>query len=222
MSTNWVHPFGNTNASEVAVDIYRPCWPQVEVPPYGIELQLFKSKDGQLYVIVVLTDEIRANYLKEAVNILLEIYGVCYIFDGEIQLDYSSKRQRCNWKMLPPGEMPSRHIKKQLGERGEKIDTYDIFRLEYMEKYNSEKIVEGINGFKGYYAFIFSKCCVLESAIYGNATYIIPKENWEILSQKTKKELFDENKVIGKIDHTAKWKQNVNDKFKMLEVVLNK
>lgn len=180
------------------------------MPPYGIELQLFKSKDGQLYVIVVLTDEIRANYLKEAVNILLEIYGVCYIFDGEIQLDYSSKRQRCNWKMLPPGEMPSRHIKKQLGERGEKIDTYDIFRLEYMEKYNSEKIVEGINGFKGYYAFIFSKCCVLESAIYGNATYIIPKENWEILSQKTKKELFDENKVIGKIDHTAKWKQNVS------------
>ena len=54
VSTNWVHPFGNTNASEVAVDIYRPCWPQVEVPPYGIELQLFKSKDGQLYVIVVL------------------------------------------------------------------------------------------------------------------------------------------------------------------------
>ena len=160
--------------------------------------------------------------MKEAVNILLEIYGVCYIFDGEIQLDYSSKRQRCNWEMLPPGEMPSRHIKKQLGERGEKTDTYDIFRLEYMEKYNSEKIVEGINGFKGYYAFIFSKCCVLESAIYGNATYIIPKENWEILSQKTKKELFYENKVIGKIDHTAKWKQNVSDKFRMLEVVLSK
>lgn len=91
VSTNWVHPFGNTNASEVAVDIYKPCWPQVEVPPYGIELQLFKSKDGQLYVIVVLTDEIRANYLKEAVNILLEIYGECNIFDEEIQLDYSSK-----------------------------------------------------------------------------------------------------------------------------------
>ena len=52
--------------------------------------------------------------------------------------------------MLPPGEMPSRHNKKQLGEHGEKTDTNDIFRLEYMEKYNSEKIVEGINGFKGY------------------------------------------------------------------------
>ena len=96
------------------------------------------------------------------------------------------------------------------------------FILQSTEKYNSEKIVEGINGFKGYYAFIFSKCCVLESAIYGNATYIIPKENWEILSQKTKKELFDENKVIGKIDHTAKWKQTVSDKFRMLEVVLSK
>ena len=97
--------------------------------------------------------------------------------------------------------------------------TYDKY-MEYMEKYNSEKIAEGINGFKGYYAFIFLRCCVLESAIYGNATYIIPKENWEILSQKTKKELFDENKVIGKIDHSAKWEQNISDKFRMLKVAL--
>ena len=49
------------------------------MPPYGIELQLFKSKDGQLYVIVVLTDEIRANYLKEAV-ISYWKYMVCVIF----------------------------------------------------------------------------------------------------------------------------------------------
>ena len=105
---------------------------------------------------------------------------------------------------------------------GKKTDTYDIFRLEYMEKYNSEKIVEGINGFKGYYAFIFSKCCVLESAIYGNATYVIPRENWEILSQKTKKELFDEKKVIRKIDHTEKWKQNIKNVFDELGIELSK
>lgn len=31
VSTNWIHPFGNTNASEVPVDMYRKCYPQVVV-----------------------------------------------------------------------------------------------------------------------------------------------------------------------------------------------
>ena len=89
-------------------------------------------------------------------------------------------------------------------------------------KYNSEKIVEGINGFKGYYAFVFSGYCVLESAIYGNATYIIPRENWENLSQKTKKELFAEDKVVAKIDHTEKWQQNIKNIFNKLGITLSK
>lgn len=170
MSTNWVYPFGNTNASKVAVDIYRSCYPKEVVPPCGIELQLFEDENRQQFVIAYLTDEIRKKYLIETINLFLEIYGVCYIFDGTIQIDNSTRRQRCNWEMLPPGEMPSKHIQKQLIERGEKTDTYNIFRLEYMEKFKSEKVVEGINGFNGYYAYIFEKYCVLESAVYGNAT----------------------------------------------------
>jgi len=184
VSTNWVYPFGNTNASMVAADIYKECYPKEVVPPYEIELQLFANENRQQFVIADLTDEIRAKYLKEAINIFLEIYGICYIFDGVIQMDNSVRKQRCNWKILPPGQMPSRHIKNQLRDRGERTDTYSIYRLEYMEKYRPEKVVEGINGFKGYYAYVYENYCVLESAVYGNATYIIPKENWKILSQK--------------------------------------
>lgn len=213
VSTNWIYPFGNTNASMVAADIYRKCYPKVEVPAYGIELQLIENEKKQQLVIAELTKDIRENYLKEAINLFLEIYGICYVFDGTIQIDDSVKRQRCNWEMLPPGQMPSKHLKKQLRQNGEKADAYNVYRLEYMEKYRPEKVVEGINGFKGYYAYIFGECCVLESAIYGNATYIIPKEDWEVLSQKTKKELLDENKVIAKIEHTEKWQQNVRSKF---------
>ena len=55
-----------------------------------------------------------------------------------------------------------------------------------MEMYNATTMVEGVNGFKGYYAYLYDNYCVLESAFYGNATYIIPKDNWEELSQKTK------------------------------------
>lgn len=211
VSTNWVYPFGNTNAFMVAADIYKPCYPKAVVPAYGIELQLFEDENGHQFVIADLTDEIREKYLKETINLFLGIYGVCYIFDGTIRIDTSIRKQRCNWEMLPPGKMPSKHIEKQLREHGKKTDTFNIFRLKYMETFKSEKIVEGINGFNGYYAYIFEKYCVLESAVYGNATYIIPKENWEILSQRTKKELFDEKKIVGKFDHTEQWEKNIAD-----------
>ncbi|SHK69512.1 hypothetical protein [Hespellia stercorisuis] len=209
VSTNWVYPFGNTNASMVAADIYKLCYPRVEVPPCGIELHLYQNESGEIFVIADMTDEIREKYLKETINLFLEIYGVCYIFEENIQIDNSTRRQRCNWEILPAGELPSKHIKKQLMEHRQKIDTYSIFRLEYMETFKTEKIVEGINGFNGYYAYVFNNYCVLESAVYGNATYIIPKENWELLSQKKKRELFNEEKVIAKLDHTEKWQKNI-------------
>lgn len=193
VSTNWVYPFGNTNASMVAADIYKPCYPKVVVPPCEIELQLYQDENGQKFVIADLTDE-------------------------NIQIDNSTRRQRCNWDILPAGELPSKHIKKQLVERGQKTDTYSMFRLEYMETLKSEKVVEGINGFNGYYAYVFKNYCVLESAVYGNATYIIPKENWELLSQRTKRELFNEEKVIAKLDHTGKWQKNIAGMFNELGI----
>lgn len=200
------------------VDMYRECYLKKIIPPYGIEVKLYENEDRQRFVIADLTDEIREKYLKETINIFLEIYGRCYIFDGVIQIDDSVKRQRCNWKILPPGQMPSRHIENQLREHGKRTDTYNVYRLKYMEKYRPEKVVEGINGFKGYYAYVFANYCVLESAVYGNATYIIPKENWEILSQKSKRELFDEKKVIGKIDHTENWQYNITSMFEELGI----
>lgn len=189
------------------------CEYKVEVPAYGIELELIENEKNQKFVIAELTKDIRENYLKEVINLFLEIYGSCYVFAETIRIDDYVKRQRCNWEMLPPGQMPSKHLKQQLRQNGEKTDTYNVYRLEYMEKYRPEKVVEGINGFKGYYAYILGKCCVLESAVYGNATYVIPKDNWEILSQKTKKELLDEDKVLAKIEHTANWEENVRNKF---------
>lgn len=219
ISTNWIYPFGNTNASMIPVDIYKECFPKVKVPPYEIELQLIENESNQLFVMVVMTDRVRKKYLKEAVNLLLEIYGVCFFFKDSIKIEMVTKKNRCNWEILPPGEMPSKHVERQLRENGAKTtDTYDIFRLNYLEEYKAEEIVEGVNGFNGYYAFVFEKYCVLESAVYGNATYIIPKENWKILSQKTKRELFAEKKVVARIEHTSKWRQNITRKLKELGI----
>ena len=217
IATNWIQPFGNEYASSVACDIYRPCYPLIEVPSTDIELTLYENDKSEKYVVALLTEDIRQNYLIEVINIFLEIYGECFIFSNEIAIENSSKRRRCNWEILPPGERPSEHLKNQLKREGENTDTYDVNRLKVLEHYNVEQIVEGINGFEGYYAYVFKKYCVLESAVYGNATYILPKENWEIWSQKTKKELLDENVVIEKLVHTANWKWNIARTIKKLE-----
>lgn len=217
ITTNWIQPFGNEYASSVACDIYKPCYPLIEVPPTEIELTLYENEKSEKYVVALLTEAIRKNHLIESINIFLEIYGECFIFSNEIAIESSNKRHRCNWEILPPGELPSEHLKRQLKREGKNTDTYDVSRLKILEYYNAEQIVEGINGFEGYYAYVFKKYCILESAVYGNATYIIPKENWEIWSQKTKKELLDENVVIEKLVHTANWKWNLDSTINELE-----
>jgi len=217
ITTNWIKPYGNDNASPVAVDVYRDCYPIVDVFPTEIEFTLHENNDGEKYVIAVLTSNIRKHLLKEVVNIFLEVYGFCYIFSNEITINQAIKRTRCNWEILPHDKKPSEHLKGQLKQHGEEINTFDVARLEMLEKYIVEQIAEGINGFNGYYAYVFNKYCVLESAKYGNATYIIPKENWEILSQKTKQELIDQKVVVEKIIHTKVWGRTISKSLQKLE-----
>lgn len=218
VSTNWIYPFGNTNASEIPVDIYRECFPKVEVPPYEIHLMLTENDDNERFVIVDLDARVRNEHLKDAVNLMLEIYGECYIFDGEIKIKRNIKKRKIGWEILPQGEMPSRHCERQFTKYRKKPNGFLFYRLEYIEKYDVIDAAEGLNGFKGYFAYVFNNCCVLESAVYGNATYIIPRENWEELSQKTKRLLFDEDKVIDKVVHNKKWKQNITQVFDKLGV----
>ena len=56
----------------MAADIYRECYPKIEAEPYGIELQLFEGENNQQFVIINITDEIRKQYMKEAINLLLD------------------------------------------------------------------------------------------------------------------------------------------------------
>lgn len=217
ITTNWFQPYGNDYASPVSADIYRDCYPVVDVPPTEIEFTLHQNSEGEKYIIAVLTSTVRNNLLKEVVNLFLEIYGFCFIFSNEIRITQDTKRTRCNWEILPPGKKPGAHLKGQLQKRGEDTDTFDVARLEMLDKYKVEQIAEGLNGFDGYYAYIFAKHCVLESAKYGNATYIIPKENWETLSQKTKRELTDQKVVIEKIIHTESWGNTIRKTLQKLE-----
>lgn len=208
VTTIWIQPWGNEYASAEPVDIYRDCYPIVEIPPTEIEFSLLDDKLGNQYIVANLTQEIRKNHLKETVNMFLEIFGFCYVYSDNLEIN-TTNRRRCNWEILPPGEKPSVHLQRQLQNQGKSTDTFDVDRLQTLERYKIEQIVEGINGFNGYYAYVFSNICILESAIYGNATYIIPKNDWEQSSQKTKKELLDNKQVLEKIIHKENWTREI-------------
>lgn len=105
--------------------------------------------------------------------------------------------------------MPSEYISIRLRTSTDKtITDFDIYRLKHIESFKPITCVQGTKGFDGYYAYLFESFCVLESAKYGNATYIIGIDNWELLSQKTKTELLNADEVIKKIIHTANWKNS--------------
>lgn len=216
VTTIYTHPYGNKNASEQPVDISRFCYPLVSVEPYDIYLMLYKNDDGQYFVIADLTSDIRKNRIKEVINLFLEIYGECFLFTDNIIID-EIVRKKCNWEILPHGIWPSEHLKNVFHDVSDSRYKYDICRLKYIEKHKPNSVVEGVNGFRGYYAYIFDKYCVLESAFYGNATYIINNDNWEELSQRTKKELLDANEVVDRIIHKENWKHEMRKYFEVIQ-----
>lgn len=204
--TNWFHPYGNEDADEVPVDIYRKCYPRVFVPPTEIEFVLYQNSEKQKFIVAEMQAEPNDNLVKVAVNMFLEVYGKCYVYSDQPVVAERIKTTRRNWVILPPGKRPSEHLSDIIRTNGGGGSSrFELKRLETVEEYAFSEQVAGTNGFSGYYAYVHKSCCVFESATYGNATYIIPYENWEVLSQKTKKELFDSGHVLKKIVHMKTW-----------------
>ena len=68
----------------------------------------------------------------------------------------------------------------------------------------------GINGFQDYLVFVFDKICILETNKYGNATYIVKKENWKTASMFTKAELLNSDFIVDRIIHNEDWKNKID------------
>jgi len=217
VSSFYIAPYGNENADPVLVDITKKCYPVIEVPPTEIEISLYQNEENKKFIIANLAQELRnVETIKKAINIFLEIFRVCYVFNKDIKITPITIK-RYNWDFLPPGEKPSAFIKKQIKSDNSHLKKFDVERLEKLESFKPEQIGQGLNGFSGYYAYIFNKHCFFECAIYGNATYIIKNDNWEALSQKTKKELTDKNYVVEKIIHNENWDNAITRAFTKYE-----
>ncbi len=193
-------------------DIIKEVYPKIEVPASNVEFVLTKNTSGGEFILANIDPKADENTLKQTINMFLEIFGFCEIFNKDLDLiDIHNKIKRCNWELLPPGvkTIALTYKAKEREKKERKKPDYNQVRLDTLNSYKPSEIYIGTGGFTGYYAFVFKNICFLESGYYGNATYVVPENKWKELSQLSKQEVLSTTDIIDKIIHTSEWFKKV-------------
>lgn len=191
-------------------DIYKECYPRKYYQPLGIEMILSENLEGKEIIITKIDN---FDEIKNIINLYLEVFGYCEILDENLKLSLNNtKFIRRNWEILPPEvkiNIQEKVNKKAQDEKSKKRN-FNQARLDALEGYNPLERNIGKNGFQGYYAYIYKDICVLESPIYGNATYIVDRKDWKVTSKMTKTELINSGKLLKRIEHNSNWFTEIN------------
>jgi len=198
-------------------DVEYKRYPRTFVPPPSIELKIGKTAAGQLAVgspAVILTDETRAQ-VKHIINLILELFNYCEVFDESLDEMAAAPLRRLNWRLLPPGEYPWPRLREQIQEllerTGKRKQEVLQYRLEAINGYGPEFRAIGEGGFRGYIVFGFPDKAVylFESMYTGNATYAF-SHDWATLSKLTKAEILNEHLQTDRLIHITGWAEKVH------------
>jgi len=216
--TEWHGPHPVEQSSWVDVPYQR--YPRTYLAPPGVELTLATDTDGNTVVRTPVIQNWRNDNetAVHAVNLLLELFGECIFYDSDMRRLISAPVKKLNWRVLPPGERPFRKLKEELeavlslvkgGNRA-----FTEHRLESVNDYKPDFAAVGMGGFTGYVIFGFDKrgIYVLESILYGNATYVLG-EQWAELSKKTKAEILNKNLHKERLIHHKEWARDLAGLF---------
>lgn len=210
--------YGREERSRI-VDVPYKRYPRTFVPPASLELRLVDHRDRGWLVVIDATFEVDRSEpgpLVHAINLLLELFGECEVFTEQLESLQATQVRRVNWDILPRGRHPwadvEARVRDVLGEKGDRERVAYEHRWERINTYGPEFVAVGRAGFRGYLVFGFpeSDLYVLESAYYGNATYVLG-EDWEQLSQRTKAELLDADLHRGRIIHREGWDREIHE-----------
>lgn len=196
----------------------------IEAPE--LYLTIFLDSSGQKFILGEIFEYIRANELLmlHNVNLLLEIFGECDLFDQNCNLAIPAVRTYLNFEILPEGENPfSSERIKDIRQHAKLTATQRCFLQQRSDFFNTVPLptttYEGIKGLAGYYILEYKhkELLVVENLFYGNATYIF-NNNIEISKFKglTKKQIIDSNLAIDRVIHDNKdnhWSRTMRSYF---------
>lgn len=195
-------------------------YPREFIAPPSIELTLSKNTEGETVVLSDMVSNWRENeeLLIHVVNLFLEIFGECTVLDEDKTKMLPASIQRVNWQILPKGEYPFERVKRELQPVLNRIKkgkrSFVDQRLERLNSFKPEYTVIGFNGFSGYIVMAYPdrNLYVLESLLYGNATYVL-NHDWEEVTKLTKAEILNKDLHKDRIIHHANWFSKVRDVF---------
>lgn len=204
---------GETEWVEDYVTRSRMCFPRTLIPAEGVEISLIEGEEGILLAgidPVLVTNEER---LIVAINVMLEIFGACWIIESSKTRQSISPIRRVNWRLLPTGKCPWSRIRDELNQitgKG-KPDDKVMRNLEKFHKSGAEQVIIGQGGFEGYVGFLYPKrsIVILESVHPNNATYIFSGNDWERLTRLTKAELIEGGLHLDRLIHDDSWASRV-------------
>lgn len=202
------------------VDVPYKRYPRDDVPPPALEITLVTDANGNYSVISQEIDGWKSDeqLLVHAINLFLELFGECTLLDELRTVVLPAAIHRVNWKFLPKGEYPFSRVREELKpvlnrvKRGNRA--FVDKRLERLNSFDPAFTVVGLSGFSGYIlvAYPDRDLYVLESLLYGNATYVLDKD-WESVSKLTKAEVLNSMLHKDRIIHHSNWFAKVKNLF---------
>lgn len=144
------------------------------------------------------------------VHMLIELFEEAFALNENLKPLFEGEVRRLDWDILPPGEFPWDRIAGRAAQQNRDLivghQNAILSRLRLIRSFEPDFYATGIHGFQGYHIFGFTKHdrYFLESAYWGNATYVLGK-NWELLSRCTKRELITAGTFEHRIQHGKNW-----------------
>ncbi|MDA8015841.1 MAG: hypothetical protein MPN21_00205 [Thermoanaerobaculia bacterium] len=212
--TEWHGPYGHVESRIIDQQYER--YPRTHVPPPSIEIYTVSTPQGRMVVLgrTFLQGDEDLDYAKLGVNVLLELFSEAELLHENLTAIVPAKVRRVNWKVLPQGRHPwatlQLSVRDVLDAQGERKRPVFEHRWETISGYSPDFVAVGRAGFSGYLIFGFTDCSlyILESAHYGNATYVLDRD-WEALSSLTKAELLDASLHQDRLIHTDNWDRRI-------------
>lgn len=223
MEWRWTQFNGRNSTEEMSklVDVPYKRYPRTRVPPFSVELEVKTRADGKQFATAgafanVADDLVAAT---NTANMLREVLGGFEVLGKDLTSWVSAPVRRLNWQLLPPGRSPWQSalpaLQAMVARAPAGNQTVLKARLAAVGAKLPDFVAVGQGGFEGYAAFGFvaKRLCVLESPHVNNATYVLPMDSWEAISQMSKAEVLDTGAHTARLVHNQGW-------FDGLEAVL--
>lgn len=190
-------------------------YPRTSVRPPALEIATVETPQGRMVVLDRRFQKGPDNRLATiGVNVLLELFSEAELLRDDLTSTVPQQLTRVNWEVLPQGRQPWAElepvVQQVLDVQGPRKRPVFEHRWSTIAAFGPDFTAVGRAGFSGYLIFAFEdrSLYILESATYGNATYVLSRD-WEALSSMTKAELLDRDLHQDRIVHTEDWERRI-------------